>query len=162
MSDMSDFERAYQRKYGDKIFTHAPDSAARIAEQDAEIARLQKELEEARKDADEQAHLFCAAVEKIINGKGVFEMSENERLVATDLWVLQAQETIRTQQATIDRLTEQRDRLLAMIKDEEEHVYDSTCPYCGGRDYHHDKHTGGCHHSRRLALIAEIEAGNGK
>lgn len=38
--------------YTQPIYTHAPDSAARIAEQDAEIARLTKELEEARKDAE--------------------------------------------------------------------------------------------------------------
>jgi hypothetical protein len=63
------------------------------------------------------------------------------------------------QQAEIERLTEQRDRLLAMLKDEEEHVYDSVCPYCGGKDYHTVKHSSGCHHSRRFALIAEIEAG---
>lgn len=31
------------------LYTHAPDSAARIAEQDAEIATLQRELEEERK-----------------------------------------------------------------------------------------------------------------
>lgn len=40
----------------------------------------------------------------------------SEKLIATDLWVLQAQETIRQQQAEIDRLKGQRDRLLGDLK----------------------------------------------
>jgi len=45
------------------LFTHAPDSAARIAEQDAEIDRLKKELDEARTKSRNLVELVLVARE---------------------------------------------------------------------------------------------------
>lgn len=45
-----DYEVELVSHKGPRYFTYPPSAAAKIAEQDAEIARLQKELEEARKD----------------------------------------------------------------------------------------------------------------
>ena len=64
------FVRFHPNEGGQPLFTHAPDSAARIDEQDAEIARLTKELEEARKVPDGYALVPIEPTEKMVMAIG--------------------------------------------------------------------------------------------